>query len=114
MSFSNKQDNTLIKSSTDQHNCIDPDHTSCDGLCKCDGYECDASVYNDAIDEIVSNATELQHNHPKVINKMKDYQLEVTGGEKFILYDGNKVVHVFDRAFPGNNNLFRVIDRDNW
>lgn len=23
-----------------RHKCIDPDHTSCDGLCECDGMEC--------------------------------------------------------------------------
>lgn len=90
---------------TNQHTCIDPDHTSCDGLCECDGMECDLSELHDAIELICRK---------HAINA-RDYQIEIQdNGNKFVLYDGNKPVHVFDRMYHANDNLFHTIDRDNY
>ena len=43
---------------------------------------------------------------------MGDYQLEVTE-RYFMLYDGDRLVHVFDRNRNPNCDIFRVVDRDN-
>lgn len=100
-----RADQPMYSAYTNQHTCIDPDHTSCDGLCECDGMECDLSELHDAIADICEK---------HAINA-RDYQIEIQdNGTKFVLYDKDKPVRVFDREYHANDNLFHVIDRDNY
>ena len=108
----NPKKEVIVKSfeSNDEHTCVDPDHTSCDGLCECDGMECDASVYNDAVEEIV-------YKHIKDEEYQSVMQYVITpqdNANKLVLTQGNRIIHVFDRAYSPNQNLFKVLDRDNW
>lgn len=118
--FDQKQKELYVKSATSQplpdmmaidprvHTCVDPDHTSCDGKCSCDGLGCDDQ-------ELVHNYQESVVKSQSIEHQLRDYQLMISdNGNKLVLFDKDKPVHVFDRAYSGNKNLFAVIDRDNW
>lgn len=42
------------------------------------------------------------------------YFLQIQDDNTLLLKDGGKIVHVFNRSYEPNRNLFYVIDRDNY